>query len=110
MGPTWPKARELVPYLGLASIFGGVLGAANAGLRSLRAAKENLQLALAMLPVLFVPCIGGAALWGAHGYAICGSVAIGINALVGWIVLVRVAGRLDPCGVVSRSGQFGHAV
>jgi hypothetical protein len=110
VGPTWPKARELVPYLGLASIFGGVLGAANAGLRSLRAAKENLQLALAMLPVLFVPCIGGAALWGAHGYAICGSVAIGINALVGWIVLVRVAGRLDPCGVVSRSGQFGHAV
>jgi Na+-driven multidrug efflux pump len=96
LGPTWPQARQVVPFMGLSFVLAGWSGAANAGLRALRAAKENLNLAVVMLPFLFVPCVGGAALWGARGFAIGLSAAQGVYALLGWIVLVRTANRMFP--------------
>jgi O-antigen/teichoic acid export membrane protein len=99
LGPTWPAARSVLPFMGLSFVFAAFSGIANAGLRSLRAAKENLNLALVMLPFVFVPCMGGAALGGARGFAIGLSLAQGIYAVLGWIVLIRVARHFDPADV-----------
>jgi hypothetical protein len=96
LGSTWPRARGVVPYIGLGFLVAVLSGAATAGLRAMRAAQEILRLALIMVPILFVPCIGGAALWGARGYAIGTAVAGGIYAVLAWILLVRVASRFDP--------------
>jgi Na+-driven multidrug efflux pump len=94
-GPTWRAARHVLPFMGMSFVFAGFSGASNAGLRSMRAAKENLNLAIAMLPFLFVPCMGGAALWGAQGFAEGLTVAQGIYAILGWTVFIKVARRFS---------------
>ncbi len=96
LGPSWPQARSLVPFVGLGFALSAFSGAATSGLRAVRAAKENLQLALIMLPFLFVPCMGGAALWGAKGAAIGLCFAYAVYAVLGWFLLERVVRRLGP--------------
>ena len=71
-------------------------GAATSGLRAVRAARENLRLALIMLPFLFVPCMGGAALWGARGAAIGLCISYTVYAVLGWFLLVRVVRHFEP--------------
>jgi O-antigen/teichoic acid export membrane protein len=99
LGPTWPEARMVVPFMGLSFVLASFSGVANSGLRAMRAAKENLRLAIVMLPFVFVPCLGGAALWGARGFAAGLSVAQGIYAMLGWIVMNRTARHFDPDAV-----------
>ena len=84
LGPSWPQARTLVPFVGLGFALSAFSGAATSGLRAMRAAQENLRLALIMLPFLFVPCMGGAALWGARGAAIGLCFAYAVYAVLGW--------------------------
>jgi Na+-driven multidrug efflux pump len=100
LGPTWPKARQLVLYIGAGYVLSAMSGASNAGLRALRASKENLWLAVATLPFLFIPCLGGAARWGARGFAIGMIVAVGVYTAFSWIVLVRTAARYEVSGVL----------
>jgi O-antigen/teichoic acid export membrane protein len=96
LGPAWPAARRLVPLMGLAFALNGVASAAVAGLRSLRAAKENLRLALAMVPVLAACSLVGGVVWGVQA-AIAGiCLGYGLYALAGWSLLVRSAHRLAP--------------
>jgi hypothetical protein len=64
-----------------------------AGLRALRAATANLWLGVAMVPLSFVPCLGGAAVWGAQGFAGGMALSFGIYAIGGWLMLLRAAGR-----------------
>jgi hypothetical protein len=101
LGPTWPAARSVLLFMGLSFVFSAFSGIANAGLRSLRAARENLNLALVMLPFVFIPCMGGAAVDGARGFAIGLSIAQGIYAVLGWIVLVRVSRSIDLSAVTT---------
>jgi Na+-driven multidrug efflux pump len=108
LGPTWPRARALVPYSGLAFALAGFSGAATSGLRALRAAKENLHLAVIMLPFLFILCMGGATLWGARGAVMGLSVASGIYSVLGWLVLVRTVARFEP-GLVDGGIAMGLA-
>jgi Na+-driven multidrug efflux pump len=70
--------------------------AAIAGLRSIRAAKENLRLAIAMVPVLAGCTLIAGVLWGAQ--AALGGMCIGfaVYAITGWILLVHTAHRLIP--------------
>lgn len=95
-GRTWPSARGIVPYAGLAVATSGVAGAAASGLRAMRAAGENLRLALLMVPFLFALCMGGAVVGGTRGAAGGLAAAGAIYAVLGWWVLVRVADRFVP--------------
>jgi hypothetical protein len=106
-GPTWHLARAVVPFMGLSFVLASFSGVANAGLRAMRAASETLRLAMLMLPFLFIPCVGGAALWGARGFAAGLSVAQGIYATLGWGMLIRVARRAAP---VSEHALAGNPV
>ena len=62
----------------------------------MRAASENLRLALVMVPFLFVLCMGGAELYGTRGAAGGLAVAGAIYSVLGWWLLVRVAHRFVP--------------
>ncbi len=96
LGPTWPQARRLVPLVGLSFALSYLPGAAASGLRSIRAARENLRLALYMVPVLLFSCMTGAVIWGVQGAA--GGLCAGfvVYAIVGWIMLVRAVRRFEP--------------
>jgi O-antigen/teichoic acid export membrane protein len=96
LGPAWPAARRLVPFVGLAFALSAVSGAAASGLRAIRAAKENLRLALVMIPLLFVCCMGGALLWGIEAAAAGLCVGFVIYAVAGWALLVRAVRRFTP--------------
>jgi O-antigen/teichoic acid export membrane protein len=95
-GRNWPGARKIVPYAGLAVALSGVAGAATSGLRAMRAASENLRLALAMVPFLFVLCLGGAKLYGTVGAAGGLAVAGAIYSVLAWWLLVRVSRAFVP--------------
>jgi O-antigen/teichoic acid export membrane protein len=95
-GRTWPSARAIVPYAGLAVAMSGAAGAATSGLRAMRAASENLRLALVMVPFLFALCMGGAVVGGTRGAAGGLAVAGALYSVLGWWVLVRVAHRFVP--------------
>jgi len=94
-GPTWPKARVYLPYVGIGFAFSVFTGAANAGLRALRAAKVFLRLAVVMAPVFFLPTLGGAAVWGPLGFSIGLVVVMATYAALSWGVLVRIARRTN---------------
>ena len=96
LGPTWPQARRLVPLVGLSFALSYLPGAAASGLRSIRAARENLRLALYMVPVLLLSCLTGAVIWGVQGAA--GGLCTGfvIYAVVGWAMFVRAVRRSNP--------------
>ncbi len=98
LGPAWPAARRLVPFIGLSFALSAISGAATSGLRAIRAARENLHLALVMIPLLFVCCMGGAVLWGVQAAAAGLCVGFVIYAVAGWAVLVRAARRYTPGG------------
>ena len=95
-GPTWTQARPLVPLVGLGFALSYLPGAAASGLRSIRAARENLRLALYMVPVLLLSCMTGAVLWGVQGAA--GGLCAGfvVYAIVGWTILTRAVRRFEP--------------
>jgi hypothetical protein len=94
-GPSWPAARHLFLYMGLAFVFGSYSGLAVAGLRAIRAATPNLWLGIVMVPLSFISCIGGAALWGARGFCIGMATSFCLYAVGGWAMLIRAAGRLS---------------
>ncbi|HVT41964.1 MAG TPA: hypothetical protein VHD39_03190, partial [Acidimicrobiales bacterium] len=96
LGRTWPAARAIVPYSGLAIALSSVAGVATSGLRAMRAARENLRLALVMVPFLFVLCMGGAVLFGLKGAAGGLAASGAVYSLLGWALLLRVAHRFVP--------------
>ena len=49
LGPAWPQARLLLPFGGLSFMAMCVAGAGTCGLRAMRAAKENLGVAVGVL-------------------------------------------------------------
>jgi len=96
LGPAWPQARHLVPLIGVVFAFVALSGAAAAGLRSIRAARENLHLAMVMVPILFTCCMVGGIVWGIEAAVAGLCIGYGIYAVVGWVLLVRAAGRYTP--------------
>ncbi len=64
LGVAWPNARSLVPLTGLGVATLAIDAVLVAGIRAMRAAKENLRLAMAAVPFVFLLTIGGGALWG----------------------------------------------
>ncbi len=95
-GPTWPAARVVFPWMGLAFVFGSFSGMAVGGLRAIRAAAVNLWLAALMLPISFALCLGGAALHGVLGFSYGVAATFAIYAVLGWIALVAAARRFVP--------------
>jgi O-antigen/teichoic acid export membrane protein len=96
LGTAWPAARRMVPLMGLAFALASISGAIAAGLRSIRAAKENLYLAIVMVPILAASSLIGGIVWGVQAAigGIC--VGYGINTIAGWWLLVRCAHRITP--------------
>jgi O-antigen/teichoic acid export membrane protein len=94
LGPTWPAARHVVIYVGLGFVIASWTGAGAAGLRALRAAKENLWLALFLIPFLIVPCMVGAEVDGLHGAVVGAVFSNAFNCIFTWIVLVWAARRV----------------
>lgn len=80
LGSTWTSARDVLLPVGLASVAGGVVAGAVAGLRSLAAARELLRIRLFTIPTTLALPIGGAVLGDARG------LAWGIAASVWWNV------------------------
>jgi O-antigen/teichoic acid export membrane protein len=103
LGPAWPQARLLVPFGGLSFMAMCVAGAGTCGLRAMRAAKENLRVALASLPVVIAIPIWGATVSGAHGYVVGATVAGGLYATAVWAVLLRTAKRLPADEAATRA-------
>jgi O-antigen/teichoic acid export membrane protein len=95
-GSAWPAARHLVPAMGLALALQSMAAAASAGLRSMRAAKQSLRVAMCMVPILFVLCMGGAALWGVEAAVLALCVGYLIYVVAGWTVLIRTVRTYDP--------------
>jgi O-antigen/teichoic acid export membrane protein len=109
LGTAWPAARRMVPLMGLAFALASISGAIAAGLRSIRAAKENLYLAVVMVPILAASSLVGGILWGVQA-AIAGiCVGYGINAIAGWWLLVRCAHRITP-GSLSKGDETDTVV
>jgi O-antigen/teichoic acid export membrane protein len=96
LGGSWPAARRIVPYAGMAVALSGVAGAATSGLRAMRAASENLRLALGMVPLLFVLCMGGARLYGTEGAAGGLALAGAIYSVLAWWLLLKVSRVFEP--------------
>lgn len=94
-GPTWPAARVVFPWMGLAFVFGSFSGMAVGGLRAIRAASVNLRLALVMLPISFTLCLGGAALHGVLGFSYGMVATFALYAVLGWSALRSAAQRLE---------------
>lgn len=95
LGPTWPDARGLLPFGGLALVlmcFGGI---GTSGLQALRAARANLLVALCLLPVFVCLPIAGAAVSGTHGYVVAAAGAGLVYSVVVWLVLGRTARSAD---------------
>ncbi len=80
LGGTWNQARDLIIPVGLASMAGGVLAGAIAGLRSLAAASRLLRLRAITIPTSIALPVGGAIFFEARG------LAYGIAASVWWNV------------------------
>ncbi len=95
-GPAWPQARVIVPFMGLGFALAGFSGAATSGLRAMRAARENLRVALVMVPFQLVLCLGGAELYGTRGAAAGLVVAAAIYAVLGWWLLLKLAREFVP--------------
>jgi O-antigen/teichoic acid export membrane protein len=95
-GRNWPAARGILPYAGLAVAFSSFANAGISGLRAMRAASENLRLSVAMVPFLFLFCLGGAELYGTRGAAGGLAIAGAIYSVLGWSVLVKVARAFVP--------------
>jgi O-antigen/teichoic acid export membrane protein len=95
-GRNWPRARAIVPYAGLAVALASFANAAISGLRAMRAASENLRLAVVMVPFLFLFCLGGAELYGTRGAAGGLAIAGAVYSVLGWWVLVKVARAFVP--------------
>ena len=117
LGRTWPHARGLLLFAGLGFVLAGLSGAAVAGLRAMRAARENLRLAIVLLPFVLVLDEGGAALFGAQGFVIGASLAAAIYAALAWWVVVRTAKARDagvttatPTTRVLVADQPAHAI
>ncbi len=99
-GPTWPAARVVFPWMGLAFVFGSFSGMAVGGLRAIRAAAVNLWLAVVMLPISFALCLGGAAVHGTLGFSYGMAATFALYAALGWIALLVAARRFDPAAAV----------
>ena len=95
-GRNWMAARAILPYAGLAVAFASFANAAVSGLRAMRAASENLRLALLMVPFLFIFCLGGAELSGTRGAAGGLAVAGAIYSALSWSLLVKLARTFVP--------------
>jgi hypothetical protein len=95
-GRTWPAARVIVPYAGLALAMTAGAAAATSGLRAMRAASENLRLAVVMVPFLFVFCMGGAKVWGTRGAATGLAISGAIYTVLAWWLLLKVSRTFVP--------------
>jgi hypothetical protein len=95
LGPTWPAARPVFLYIGLGVTIAAWSGAASAGLRALRAAKEQLWLAVVLAPCLVAPAMIGAVVDGLHGAAVGSLITNVIMASLSWIVLNYCAKKID---------------
>jgi O-antigen/teichoic acid export membrane protein len=103
-GPAWASARPLLPVAGLAFVLAGFAGVANSGLRALRAAKQNLRVAVAMLPVTFVLFVVLCRQWGALGGVAAAAASAGCLALATWAVLLHLCRHLDPAALTEADG------
>ena len=95
-GPNWPAARVIVPYAGLALATTTGAAAATSGLRAMRAASENLRLAVVMVPFLFIFCMGGAKVWGTRGAATGLAISGAIYSVLAWWLLLKVSRTFVP--------------
>ena len=108
LGPAWPGARALVPLTGLGVAILGMGGTVTAGLRSMRAAKENFRLAMAGIPTIFVLSIGGGIVWGVKA-ALAGACAgYLLYTAAALVLLVWTAHRLHPVSQQTDSADLVH--
>lgn len=85
LGDSWPGAEDLILLIGLMTAVSGVTAAANIGLRALGAAGRGLRARVALLPIVAVGGLGGAAVGGAAGCAAGLLVANSIGGAIFWI-------------------------
>lgn len=84
LGESWPGARDLILVVGLATAVTGVVAAADSGLRALAAARRGLRARVALLPLVALGGLGGAAIAGAAGCAVGLLVANSIGGAIFW--------------------------
>ncbi len=89
LGDSWPGAHRLIVIVGLATAVTGVIAAADSGLRALAAARRGLRARVALLPLVAVGGLGGAALAGAAGCAAGLLVANSIGGALFWFQFSR---------------------
>ncbi len=103
LGGTWDGARTVLVPVGLASVAGGSMAGAIAGLRSLAAARELLRVRLFTIPTTLALPIVGATFWEARGLAYGILISVWWN--VGWYWLGYARALRDlPAGGLEGSG------
>jgi O-antigen/teichoic acid export membrane protein len=90
LGQTWPATRELLPAAAVLAVGAGVASGAIAGLHVLAAATASMRLGIVTGAVTLVAAIGGGAVAGASGAAWGLCLAVWVNAIGGWWLLVRL--------------------
>ena len=103
LGDSWPGAEDLILLVGLMTAVTGVTAAANSGLRALAAARRGLRARVALLPLVAVGGLGGAAVDGAAG---CAAGLLVANSLGGAIFWVQFSKALRED--VSSGGPAAH--
>lgn len=101
LGDSWPGAQDLIVPLGLAIAVTGVLTASNCGLRALAAARRGLRARVALLPLVLISGLGGAAVGGATGCAMGLLIANSMGGAIFWLQFSKASQEDEP--------PIGHA-
>lgn len=115
LGSTWPAARVVIVPVGLASVAGGLIAGATAGLRSLSASRELLRVRLITIPTTLALPLVGAIGWKASGLAYGIALSVWWNVIWYWHGYIRAvrtfdASVLDLPGAGSVGGLAAAAV
>lgn len=96
LGASWPGAHDLILLVGAMTAVTGVIAAADSGLRALAAARRGLRARVALLPLVAIGGLGGAALAGAAGCAVGLLVANAIGGTIFWVQFARASREDGP--------------
>jgi O-antigen/teichoic acid export membrane protein len=94
-GPTWDDAEPLMLPMGLMLICATLFSGALLGLRALGDAKRSFRSRLKTAPCHVVLSLGGAALWGAEGFALGLALAEANAAVIWWHAFIKALREIE---------------
>jgi hypothetical protein len=94
-GPTWDDAEQLMLPMGLMLVCATLFSGALLGLRALGDARRSFRSRLKTAPCHVALSLGGAALWGAEGFALGLALAEANAAVIWWYAFVKALREIE---------------